>query len=66
MPKPGSRFWIGVAVSILGFAVGLTNLMRGLGEEINNRDVAIGALCIALAAGWLAYLLLELKRGGRR
>ncbi len=62
MLKPGSRFWVGIVVCLLGLAVGVSNLMRGIGDGVNARNVAVGAVCIVLATGWLLFLLLRLMR----
>lgn len=62
MPDRRRNFWIGVAVGILGVAVGVSNLSRGLGVGVDSRHTIVGAACVVLALGWLGYLLLKRTR----
>lgn len=62
MLKPGIRLWVGFVVSVLGLAVGASNLVRGFDGGIDARNIVVGAICIVLATGWLLFLLLRLKR----
>ncbi len=64
MGKTSPRFWVGLVVGILGLAVGGSDLAKGLAEPDNSKDVVVGTVCLVLAAGWVVYLLLSLKRGG--
>ena len=66
MLESRSKFWVGVAVGVLGLAVGASNLMRGLGDDVNSRHTIVGLVCVVLAAGWLVYLLVSVKRHGLR
>ena len=66
MPEPRRKFWIGVAVGILGLAVGASNLMRGFGDGGDLQNTILGAVCIVFAAGWMVYLLVSVKRHGLR
>ena len=60
------KFWIGVAVGLLGVTVGVSNLLRGLGVGVASRHSIIGAVCVVLALGWLAYLYVGSSRHGVR
>ncbi len=58
------EFWIGVAVGVLGFTVGVSNLVRGLGVGVTSRSSIVGAVCVVLAVGWLAHLFVNSRRQG--
>ena len=62
MPKPDTRFWTGFAISLLGLAVGVSNLIRGTDDGSSTGRIVLGAVCIILATGWLAYLLVRMRR----
>ena len=53
---------IGIALSILGFALGGSYLARGLGDDVSTRDVILGSICLICAAGWSVYLLVKARR----
>lgn len=65
MLRPDTRFWIGLAVSLLGLAVGASNLMRGADDGSGTRNIVLGGVCIVLATGWLVRLLLRLRHDTR-
>jgi len=58
------KFWIGVAVGLLGVTVGVSNLVRGLGVGVTSRSSIVGAVCLVLAVGWLAYLFVSSRQHG--
>jgi hypothetical protein len=66
MVKLGREFWIGVALSVLGFALGASYLARGLGDGVKIRDVILGFVCLVFAGGWSAYVLVKARRHANR
>ena len=65
MARPHAQLWAGVAVGLLGLAVGASNLSRGVGDEQTLRHLLLGGVCLALATGWLTYLFLHHRHTGR-
>ena len=64
MCNAGGKLWVGLAVGVLGLAVGISDLVRGFGVVSGARDIVVGVVCVVLAAGWLVHVLGRLRRGG--
>jgi len=54
-------FWVNLAVGILGLVVGISYLLKMLGDVSSFRDLVFGAVCIILATGWLVYVFFAKK-----
>jgi len=64
MTRCGAQFWVGLPVGLLGVAVGISNIARGAGDG-GVRNLALGFVCLALASGWVIYVLTHLRHSGR-